>query len=217
MNLERWLEEYIRCVTDAFSGRVVCIGLQGSRGRGEATSQSDIDMVLILDTVSPADLLRYRDLVDGLAHREMVCGFVSGQKELESWERGELASFYYDTRPLYGDLDFLLPRLCKEDLARGIHAGACALYHSCAHNLVFDRSDELAAQLQKSLFFTLRLRHLWETGEFLPTRARLLAILPAAEAALLTGDPASLPVQAGMLEWASQAIVRFGQRPAGAN
>ena len=35
-NESQWLSQFVRAVTAAFPGRVVCIGLQGSRGRGEA-------------------------------------------------------------------------------------------------------------------------------------------------------------------------------------
>ena len=42
---------------------MVCIGLQGSRGRGEAGPDSDIDVVCILDACSLDDLEAYRAAV----------------------------------------------------------------------------------------------------------------------------------------------------------
>ena len=55
-NESQWLGQFVRAVTAAFPGRVVCIGLQGSRGRGEAGPDSDIDMVVVLDRLDPEDL-----------------------------------------------------------------------------------------------------------------------------------------------------------------
>ena len=79
-SLEPWLTQYRQTVEQAFQGRIWFMGLQGSYGRGEATEHSDIDVVLILDTVSPDDLEQYSLLLDTLPMREKVCGFVSGKR-----------------------------------------------------------------------------------------------------------------------------------------
>ena len=97
------------------------MGLQGSRARGEAGAESDIDTVLILDELSASDLARLRQAVAELPERDKLCGFVSGKEELRSWERSELFQFYNDTRPIFGSLDFLLPLL-----DRGPRCGARA-------------------------------------------------------------------------------------------
>ena len=46
-----WMAQFCQAVKDEFGGRIVCIGLQGSRGRGEEREDSDIDMVVVLDRV----------------------------------------------------------------------------------------------------------------------------------------------------------------------
>ena len=116
-DFEAWLRQYRAAVEEVFGERIVCIGLQGSRGRGEAGTASDIDMVLILDDVSAEDLLSYRAAVKSLPERELLCGFVSGRVELEHWNPGELFQFYHDTRPLAGDLEFLRPMAGQEAAA----------------------------------------------------------------------------------------------------
>ena len=55
-----WLEKYVHEVVSTFGYRIWFIGVQGSYARGEATEESDIDVVLILDTLLPADLRIYR-------------------------------------------------------------------------------------------------------------------------------------------------------------
>ena len=52
MDMQNWMEVYIRAVRAAFGDRVRYVGLQGSRGRGEAGPDSDIDVVCILDRCS---------------------------------------------------------------------------------------------------------------------------------------------------------------------
>lgn len=101
-SVDRWMKEYINEVEKRFFGRIWFLGLQGSYGRGEATDQSDIDVVLILDFVSAEDLDIYSKMLDTLPNRDKVCGFVSGKNELFSWEPSDLFQFYYDTAPHTG-------------------------------------------------------------------------------------------------------------------
>ena len=48
LNIESWLPLWSRAVLERFGGRVLFLGLQGSRARGEAREDSDIDTVLVL-------------------------------------------------------------------------------------------------------------------------------------------------------------------------
>lgn len=111
VRIQEWMQKFVEVMQENFGQRIVCIGLQGSYGRGEASEDSDIDVVLILDELHPEDLEKYDTLLSGLSSRELVCGFVSGKRELESWEKSDLFQFYYDTLPVAGSLDFLLPKL----------------------------------------------------------------------------------------------------------
>ena len=63
MEIENWMKQYCGAVRAAFGDRVRYIGLQGSRGRGEAGPDSDIDVVCILDSCSLQDLETYRPAV----------------------------------------------------------------------------------------------------------------------------------------------------------
>lgn len=49
LNIESWLPLWSHAVLERFGGRVLFLGLQGSRARGEAREDSDIDTVLVLD------------------------------------------------------------------------------------------------------------------------------------------------------------------------
>lgn len=94
--------QYCAAVDATFGDRVHFIGLQGSRGRGDHTPTSDIDVVLILDDVTTADLDTYRTVLDRLPHRELTCGFFSGRAEIEHWPAYDLFQFVHDTTPYRG-------------------------------------------------------------------------------------------------------------------
>lgn len=100
IELSAWIERYVELVGATFGNRVRFVGLQGSHGRGEATEASDIDMVVVLDTLDPADIAAYDAMLDALDHRELACGFLCGWEELLRWEPSDLFQFCHDTTPL---------------------------------------------------------------------------------------------------------------------
>jgi predicted nucleotidyltransferase len=164
MDMTKWMDLFEQALQDAFGERVWFIGLQGSRARGEATDQSDIDVVVILDGLTLADIRIYRDLLDALPHRELICGFLSGKDELLSWEPADLFQFYYDTTPVKGSLDELLTLLDATAIDRAIRIGAGNIYHGCVHNMVHDRSDEILRGLYKAASFVAQTIAFRETG-----------------------------------------------------
>ena len=119
-----WMEQYTGALRDTFGSRLWFVGLQGSYARGEATAQSDIDAVVILDRVSPADLAAYSAMLDRLPDRDKVCGFISGKDELFSWEPSDLFQFLYDTTPVLGSLELLRERVSREDIRRAAWTGS---------------------------------------------------------------------------------------------
>lgn len=182
---DQWLGQYIKAVENQFCDRIWFLGLQGSYARKEAGDQSDIDVVLILDTVSADDLETYSKMLDTLSHREKICGFISGKKELFSWEPSDLFQFCYDTTPILGTLEMLIKGIHKEDIHRAIRIGACNVYHMCAHNLVHEKSVELLKGLYKSAVFTLQAIAFLQTGRYERKKAALFHVLNIEEQNLL--------------------------------
>ena len=187
LNIESWLPLWSHAVLERFGGRVLFLGLQGSRARGEAREDSDIDTVLVLDRLEASDLAALREALAPLPERGKLCGFVSGRAELLAWEPGELFQFYHDTRP------FLLPLLNREAALSSVRTGAGAVYHGCAHYLLHGGAPEELEALQKAAFFTLRALCWLDTGIFPASRAAL----PEAGRALLAAGPEELFAWAG--------------------
>lgn len=159
---------------ETFGERLWFAGLQGSRGRGEETEGSDIDLVVILDRLTPADVRTYERMLDRLPDRELACGFLSGKEELFRWEPSDLFQFYYDTRPIVGSLDELLGRIDEEAVCRAVRLGVCNIYHGCIHNMLYDRQEEILKGLYKSASFVVQAICFMETGKYIRKQKDLL-------------------------------------------
>ena len=165
-DVDQWMEAFQRELSATFGDRLWFLGLQGSRARGEARQDSDIDVVVVLDELSPADVKVYRTMLDGLDRRELVCGFLSGKRELLGWDSADLFQFYHDTRAIVGSLDDLKPLITDEAVRRAIKVGACNIYHACVHNMVHERSEQLLAELCKAAAFVIRADFFLQTHRF---------------------------------------------------
>ena len=87
IDISNWTDGFLQALNVAFGERVWFVGLQGSDARGEAFETSDIDTVVILDSLSAQDIESYSKMLDTLPHRELVCGFISGKDELFAWSK----------------------------------------------------------------------------------------------------------------------------------
>lgn len=182
VDIKNWIVEFVNKVEYTFDKRVWFIGLQGSYGRGEATDISDIDVVVILDEVCTNDLKMYRDMLDILPYRELVCGFISGKNELLNWEPSDLFQFYYDTTPIKGTLDCLIDKIDRQAVKDAIHIGACNIYHTCVHNFIHEKSDDILRSLYKSTVFVLQALYFYEKGKYIKSIKELQkSITPQSE------------------------------------
>ena len=185
IDISAWMNNFLQVLTERFGQRVWFVGLQGSYGRGEATEGSDIDAVVILDRLEPRDIQVYRAILDQLPHRELICGFFSGKAELLNWEPSDLFQFYHDTTPILGSLDELLTLMDSEAVNRAIKIGACNLYHSCVHNMLHERSEEILRDLYKAAAFTAQAVYFRETGTYIPSQTGLAELAAPEERRIL--------------------------------
>jgi len=220
VDISAWMQEYERKVCALFGGRVVFLGLQGSYSRGEATKESDVDPVMILDEVSPEDLLAYRDMLDTMPDRELACGFISGKRELANWEKSDLFQLCQDTVPVRGSLDFVQTMISESDVRRAVRIGACNVYHAAAHNLLHGRRMEELSGLYKSAAFVVQALHFVRTGEYIRRRDELIMRVPEAEREILTEADALKKgastgtfdeLSARLIGWCSGVIAQYGE------
>lgn len=218
IDIKTWVKIFTEKVEQTFANRVWFIGLQGSYGRGEATAESDIDAVVILDELKINDLKTYRNMLDTLPNRELICGFISGKNELLNWETSDLFQFYYDTTPIKGTLDLLLEKVDKQAVKRAIRIGACNIYHACVHNFVHEKSDEILRSLYKSAVFVLQAIWFYETGKYIQSKTELQKTIDPPSAVLT----AALNLKNGvsvqfeemselLLNWSKACIGGYGE------
>lgn len=185
INIEKWMETFIIGLNRTFENRLWFVGLQGSYGRGEATESSDIDVVVILDEFNAADIKAYNDMLDTLPHRELICGFISGKKEILGWEPSELFQFYYDTKPVKGSLDDLLTVIDSDAVDKAIRTGACNIYHGCVHNMLHEKSEEILKGLYKSACFVILAVCYKQRGVYISSAAELITKASEADAVII--------------------------------
>ena len=174
VDIKSWLEEFLQKLNETFKSRVWFVGLQGSYGRGEATETSDIDVVVILNEFTVADIQAYNQLLDTLPHRELICGFVSGKDEIMNWESSDLFQFYNDTTPIKGSLDELLPKIDSVAVDRAIKIGACNIYHGCVHNMLHTKNEDILKGLYKAASFVVQAIVFKQTGNYIKHQYQLL-------------------------------------------
>lgn len=213
IDIETWLKAFTIKLEQTFQGRVWFIGLQGSYGRGEATESSDIDVVVILDRLDARDLIAYRNLIDTLPNRDLICGFISGKDELLNWEASDLFQFYFDTMPIKGSLDVLLEKIDKDAIQRAIRIGACNIYHTCVHNLIHEKSEDILRSLYKSAVFVLQAVWYYETDKYIKSKEELQnainppsAVLATAQKLKMGGEVEFEEMSTLLLNWAKAVI-----------
>ena len=181
IDIKIWMDNFLKSLNECFGGRVWFVGLQGSYARGEATENSDIDMVVILDELSATDIAAYNKMLNALPHRNLVCGFLSGKNEILNWEPSDLFQFYYDTKSVKGSLDELLPLIGDEAVTRAIKTGVCNIYHGCVHNMLIDKSEEVLKGLYKSASFVIQAITFQKTGKYITHQKDLINVVSTDE------------------------------------
>ncbi len=176
IDINVWMNDFLQQLDEVFGSRILFVGLQGSYARSEATENSDIDVVVILDTLSASDIKAYYDMLDTLPNRELICGFMSGKDEILNWEPSDLFQFYHDTTPIKGSLDELLPLIDHIAIDRAIKIGACNIYHGCVHNMLHEKSEEILKGLYKSASFVVQAIIYKQTGHYIQHQSRLLQV-----------------------------------------
>lgn len=191
LDLSAYLADLIARLRAQFGPRLLYVGLQGSYLRGEATPDSDIDVLLVLEDLAYDDLLTYRRLLQDCGQYEKACGFVCGREDLARWNPLEIFHLLHSTKDLVGELSALVPPYGRADAVRYAQLSCNNLFHELCHRTVHGGEPGAAGALAgmcKSAFFLLQDLHALETGEFAQSRAALLAALSGQDRVVLELD-----------------------------
>ena len=212
IDIDNWMKLYLDALNQTFDNRIWFVGLQGSYGRGEASRTSDIDIVVILDKLQTSDIQIYNDILDTMPHRELICGFVSGKAELLNWEPSDLFQFYYDTTPIVGSIDYLLPLIDDTAVTRAIKIGACNIYHGCLHNMLHEKSEDILKGLYKAATFVVQAIVYKQTKRYIKSKEALLAVAELPEQAIIDNFLRYKSCESVDFDTASQSLFGWAKR-----
>ena len=209
-----WTNIFLSALNDQFGDRIWFVGLQGSYGRGEATENSDIDMVVILDELSASDVATYNTMLDTLPHRELICGFISGKDDIMNWEPSDLFQFCHDTTAIKGSLDEVLTLVDESAVNRTIKIGACNIYHGCVHNMLHEKSEDILRGLYKSASFVIQAIVFKQTGNYIKYQEELLQAISSNERGVVEtflslkkgGTVDFIPMSETLFDWSKKWI-----------
>lgn len=175
------IEDYIDSLTQklktAFGERMTYIGLQGSYLRGEATADSDIDIMAVIDNLTVEDLKAYQDIIISIGNFDKSCGFICGKEDLKNWNPLEICHLLHTTKDYYGTLKKLVPVYSEEDERNFIKLSLNNLYHELCHRYIHSEREYNISKLPityKSVFFIMQNMHYLNSGDFVITKQELL-------------------------------------------
>ena len=188
VNMESYISRLTQLLKERFGQRLLYVGLQGSYLRGEADENSDIDIMVILDELTVADMDAYRGVIQGMESYDKSCGFICGEKDLAHWNPLEIRNLLGSTRDYFGELRDFVPSYSDEDLRNFVKMSLNNLYHELCHRYIHgdrDRNEEALPFTYKGVFFILQNLHCLRTGSFAGTKAALLEVLEGKDRAVL--------------------------------
>ena len=188
INTDKYLTQLTTLLQEQFGNRLSYVGLQGSYLRGEATDDSDIDIMVVIDGLSVADLDAYRSIIESMDHTDRSCGFICSKTDLANWNPLEICHVLHTTRDHYGILAELIPAYTPLDVRNFVKMSLNNLYHEICHRYIHADPAYSIASLPgtyKSVFFILQNLHYLTRGEFIATKAELLQRLTGKDRAVL--------------------------------
>ena len=120
IDMEQYISELLCRLKSSFCERLVYVGLQGSYLRGEATKDSDIDIMIVIDDLQISDLDYYRKTIESMAYYDKSCGFICGKSDLAHWNPLEICHLLHTTKDYWGTLRDLVPVYTKNDICNFI-------------------------------------------------------------------------------------------------
>lgn len=176
VKIEIYMENIILRLRERFGQRLLYVGMQGSYLRGEATENSDIDVMVVLDELKISDLETYRQVKDAMDESEKACGFICGKGDLAHWNPLEICHLLHTTKDCFGNLAELVPEYTQNDVRNFVKMSINNLYHELCHRYIYgDRQKNIAylPGTYKGVFFILQNLHYLESGAFISTKKEL--------------------------------------------
>lgn len=217
INIDNYIECFLKAAKDVYGERLVYVGLQGSYLRGEAHENSDIDIMVLIDGFSVSDMDQYREILNRIGHVEKSCGFICGKDDMMNWNPLESIQLQYTTKDLYGTLTDFLPAATREDEINYVKLSIGNLFHEICHRYIHGGREKSALKLRetcKGLFFIIQNLYYLESGDFVGTKKALKERVSDEDRAML--ELAELPddydfdaAYDSLFKWCQKTLIRL--------
>ena len=188
INVDNYISKLIDLLNQAFATRLLYVGLQGSYLREEATTESDIDIMVIINELSVADLDRYRSIIQSLEYADKSCGFICSRSDLANWNPLEICHLLHTTKDYYGVLNEYIPKYTRNDIANFVKLSINNLYHEICHRYIhadINKSTEQLPISYKCVFFILQNLYYLKHNKYIATKSELLSKLSGNDLSVL--------------------------------
>ena len=218
-DINDYVQKLISQCKAAYDERLLYVGYMGSYLRGEANENSDIDVMVVIDNITIADMNTYRDIIKGLGNYDKSCGFICGKDEMKGWSPLEVCQLINTTKDVYGKLEPLLSPFTREDEINYVKFCLGNLYHELCHRFVHSSREKNIEKFRgtcKFFFFLIQNLHYLETGNFILKKADLKNAVSEADRRVLEFAvlPDSFDFDAALEElfvWCQNAFKRLGE------
>ena len=223
--LDKWLDLLLDNLKNSFGERLLLVALVGSRARDDSNPQSDVDVNVILDKVSPEDIISYREIVNAMPDSYYACGYLGGLEEIRIWPRYDLVAFHYGCRILHGNVNDVIGPISALDIRNNAMVILSNINHTSRHALIYDKdflkSANAMKDLYKATFFVIQCWYFLKYGNYVSRRKDLLKRHITAEDRLVlkryenwdtdeqerTDNP--LDTISLLERWSSRMLIRF--------
>lgn len=178
--IETYMQTLLRELQNAFGSQLLYLGLQGSYSRGEATENSDIDAVVLLEELAPGQMDRYRKVLQTVGSSEKSCGFISGRKEFANWNRFEICLLLHETKNYYGRLVDFAPTYTTQDIKDYLKINLGNLYHELCYRYIHADRQQAEQSLRfcgKMSFYLLQALGILRQNKYAPVAKELENLL----------------------------------------
>lgn len=176
-DIEKYVSDLIAALIVRFGERLKYVGLQGSYLRDEATDESDIDIMCILDSLSISDMQIYREMIKSMPRSDKSCGFICSVDDMKHWNPLEILHLLHSTGDRYGELSCFVPDHSLGDVRNFVKMSINNMYHELCHRYIHGDPQNTATALPsiyKGVFFILQNKHYLSTGDFVGRKTELL-------------------------------------------
>ena len=180
INVENYIHNLIDLLKEKFGSRLLYVGLQGSYLRGDATDDSDIDIMVIIDELNVSDLETYKFAIQTLEHFDKSCGFICSKDDLANWNPLEICHVLNTTRDYYGELLAFIPTYTEHDVRNFVKISVNNLYHEICHRFIHADLDKNRTKLPdtyRGVFFILQNLYYLKHHKFCITKSELFEVL----------------------------------------